>query len=188
MSTITTYSGKRIDPMNPDPRLFDIGDIAHSLSLLCRANGHSRYFFSVAQHSINCAKEAVARRYDSDLIMFCFLHDATEAYMSDVTRPVKQHLDLYRKAERELQDAIFERFVGRLPDSEERDAILLVDNLMFSLEFHEYMPIDMGEDYKKIKSSVTCGYENPGNVESEFLGIFDMLVTMNDDYVYQELI
>ena len=56
-----TYTKKMFDPLNPDTALIDVEDIAHSLSMLCRANGHFRSFYSVGQHSINCMKEAEAR-------------------------------------------------------------------------------------------------------------------------------
>ena len=63
MSYITTYTGKHFDPIQPEPGLFDLTDISHALSLLCRGNGHMKHFYSVAQHSIACAEEAKARGY-----------------------------------------------------------------------------------------------------------------------------
>ena len=56
MSFITTYTKKYFDPLNVDESLLDIKDIAHALSLICRGNGHVQYFYSVAQHSLACAK------------------------------------------------------------------------------------------------------------------------------------
>ena len=58
---ITTYTGRHINPVNPDPDMICIEDIAHALSLICRGNGHVKTFFSVGQHCINCAREALAR-------------------------------------------------------------------------------------------------------------------------------
>ena len=58
---ITTYTGKHFKPTEPDPELFDIADIAHALSLICRGNGHVKTFWSVGEHCICCAKEAKAR-------------------------------------------------------------------------------------------------------------------------------
>ena len=58
MSCIRTYTGIMFDPLNPDPDLINLGDISHALSLLCRANGHFRNFYSVAQHSVNCMEDA----------------------------------------------------------------------------------------------------------------------------------
>ena len=92
LSFITTYSKLRFDPVDPDPESIKIEDIAHSLSLLCRANGHFKRFFSVAQHSLNCCREAKARDYSEKIQHACLLHDASEAYLSDITRPVKHHL------------------------------------------------------------------------------------------------
>lgn len=58
---ITTYTGKHFDPTQPEKERICIDDIAHALSLLCRGNGHVKTFFSVGQHCILCAKEAMAR-------------------------------------------------------------------------------------------------------------------------------
>ena len=46
MSYITTYTGKHFDPIQPEPGLFDLTDISHALSLLCRGNGHMKHFYS----------------------------------------------------------------------------------------------------------------------------------------------
>ena len=69
MSYITTVTGKHFDPMDPGNQDFNIVDIAHALSLICRGNGHIRFFYSVAQHSIACAEEAVARGYSPEVIL-----------------------------------------------------------------------------------------------------------------------
>lgn len=63
MSEIMTYTKKMFDPLHPNAELIDIEDIAHALSMLCRANGHFRSFYSVVQHSINCMKEAKTRGF-----------------------------------------------------------------------------------------------------------------------------
>ena len=68
MSYITTVTGKHFYPLNPDQQNIDIEDIAHALSLICRANGHFRHFYSVAQHSLACAEEAAARGGRSRLL------------------------------------------------------------------------------------------------------------------------
>ena len=94
MSYITTYTGKHFDPIQPEPGLFDLTDISHALSLLCRGNGHMKHFYSVAQHSIACAEEAKARGYSARVQLGCLLHDASEAYLSDVTKTGKKRLGL----------------------------------------------------------------------------------------------
>lgn len=86
---ITTYTGDHFDPTLPEAEHLHIEDIAHALSLICRGNGHVKTFFSVGSHCINCAKEAAARGYSGRLVLACLLHDASEAYLSDVPRPFK---------------------------------------------------------------------------------------------------
>ena len=100
MSSILTFTGKHFDPTNPEENLIDLSDIGHALSLICRGNGHVKYFYSVAQHSIACCQEAQARGYSDRVQLACLLHDASEAYMSDVTRPVKALLTEYLKTVR----------------------------------------------------------------------------------------
>ena len=97
MGCIKTYTGIMIDPLHPDADQIVITDIAHALSMLCRANGHFKSFYSVGQHSINCIQEAKARGYSRKVQLACLLHDASEAYLSDVTRPVKAELPRYRE-------------------------------------------------------------------------------------------
>lgn len=99
MSCITTYTGKNFDPLDVDESLLDIKDIAHALSLMCRGNGHVQHFYSVAQHSLACAKEAKERGYSKEIILGCLFHDASEAYLSDVTRPIKKELTYYLEVE-----------------------------------------------------------------------------------------
>ena len=74
---ITTYTGKYFEPANPDPDMICIEDIAHALSLVCRANGHVKSFWSVGQHCICCAKEAQARGLSDRVVLACLLHDAS---------------------------------------------------------------------------------------------------------------
>ena len=112
MGYITTYTKKKFDPMNPKAESLDIRDIAHALSLTCRGNGHVKQFFSVGQHCIACAKEAAARGYSDRVVLACLLHDASEAYMSDVPRPFKEVLPEYVKVEEKLITLIMEHFLG----------------------------------------------------------------------------
>ena len=94
-----TYTGKMIDIKNPSKDAIDIIDIAHALSQICRAAGHFKHFYSVAQHSVNCLKEAQKRGYSEKLALACLLHDAQEAYLCDIPTPLKLELDEYKKIE-----------------------------------------------------------------------------------------
>ena len=95
MSTMGTFSGRRFDPLMMTPEDVVLEDIAHALSLLCRGGGQLKYFYSVGQHCINCMKEAKARGWSKRMQLACLIHDASEAYISDIIRPVKVHLSNY---------------------------------------------------------------------------------------------
>lgn len=139
MSYITTYTGKHFDPTKPDISLVDIRDIAHALSLTCRGNGHVKTFFSVGQHCINCALEAKARGYSRRVILACLIHDASEAYMSDVPRPFKHTLPEYMAAEDKLLDLIYEKFLGDTLTAEEQALVKAIDNDLLYYDLRELL-------------------------------------------------
>ena len=186
MSYITTVTGIHFYPLNPNPKDIDIEDIAHALSLICRANGHFRHFYSVAQHCIACAEEAIERGYSPEVILGCLLHDASEAYLCDVTRPVKKHIPQYLQAEEKLQEVIWKRFIGRELTDTEKNQIFEIDDDILSMEFHLLMPEDLNEDYRKLQGSYTCEYQDPQEVKSRFIQMATLDITverlLEDDY------
>lgn len=99
------YSGKRFYPLDPRPEDIDSVDIAHALSLLCRYGGHIDRFYSVAEHCV-LMSQIVAPEH----ALAALLHDATEAYVVDVPRPLKRYLPDYQKIERYVWEAIVDRF------------------------------------------------------------------------------
>lgn len=100
-----TWTGVRFYPYDPRPEEIEFEDIAHHLSLLCRFNGAVREFYSVAQHSV-----IVARHLPPELQLWGLLHDATEAYLGDMVRPLKLGMPQYREAERKVEECIVKRF------------------------------------------------------------------------------
>ena len=186
MSYITTVTGIHFYPLNPNPKDIDIEDIAHALSLICRANGHFRHFYSVAQHCIACAEEAIERGYSPEVILGCLLHDASEAYLCDVTRPVKKHIPQYLRAEEKLQEVIWKRFIGRELTDAEKKLIFEIDDDILSMEFHLLMPEDLNEDYRKLQGSYTCEYQDPQEVRTRFIQMATLDITverlLEDDY------
>ena len=117
---ITTYTGVHMDPADPKPEQFRIEDIAHALSLICRGNGQVATFWSVGEHCLCCAREALARGLSSRVVLACLLHDAGECYLSDVPRPIKRELNGYEEMENRLLGRIYEKFLGSglLPEEE----------------------------------------------------------------------
>ena len=113
--SITTYSGIRFWPLLPNPADIRIEDIAHALSNQCRFAGHSREFYSVAEHSVRVSQHC--RPEDA---LWGLLHDASETFLTDVPAPLKElpQFEAYRAAERRLQRAISTRF-GLAPEQPE---------------------------------------------------------------------
>lgn len=113
---IETFTGKRFYPLEPESRDVDILDIAHPLANICRFNGHSTRFYSVAEHSILMCEFARKMGHCGENLITFLLHDAHEAYVGDLTRPFKQSLrqtseflyDVYTKMFTRLDKAIFE--------------------------------------------------------------------------------
>ncbi len=105
MKKILTWTGASVDPLDLHPDGIDIDDIAHALSMLCRFNGHCAKFYSVAEHSV-----LVSQLCPPDYAMAGLLHDATEAYIADVPRPLKAQLPDYVIAENRASLAIASRF------------------------------------------------------------------------------
>ena len=172
MTEITTFTKKRFDPLSPDVSLIDIKDIAHSLSLLCRANGHFPTFYSVAQHSINCAKEAKARGLGNRVQLACLLHDASEAYISDVTRPVKSALEKYKEIEKNLESKIYEKFLGSALTEEEYALMREIDDVLLYHEFFRFMGEKLWSEAPKLYSQPRFFFELFGGVEKEFISSF----------------
>ena len=139
MSYITTYTGKHFDPVEPDMSQVVIEDIAHALSLICRGNGHVKTFLSVGQHCIRAANEAAARGYSQRVILACLLHDASEAYMSDVPRPLKPAMQEYVQIETQLLDLIYEKFLGSPLTDEESALVKEIDNDLLYYDLKELL-------------------------------------------------
>ena len=110
MSIIQTASGRYLDLLNPDPDAICIKDIAASLSKQCRFNGHTKNFYSVAQHSVHVAQLVRESGADDSQVKSALLHDAAEAYTGDIVYPLKSLLAEIRPIEKRIHDAICTRF------------------------------------------------------------------------------
>lgn len=139
---ILTYTGRYVSlaiptsPGIPTPTEFDISDIAHALSQICRFGGHTRQYYSVAQHSV-----LVSQIVPTEYRLQALLHDAAEAYFGDMVQPLKRQpwMWSYRDFESAMMARVFECFgVKRTADSNE--AVRAADLQMLATERRDLMP------------------------------------------------
>ena len=169
MSNMNTFSGRIFDPLKMTEQDVCAADIAHALSLVCRGGGHIRYFFSVAQHSMNCANEAAARGWSERIVRTCLLHDASEAYIADIIRPVKPYLTNYLDIEAQIMRAVYEHFdLADLTEDEKR-CCKQIDDEMMEHEHHTMMPGDEKRPVPELRSKPDFRERPYREVEEEFL-------------------
>lgn len=130
---IQTYTGRQFWPLEPRVEDIDILDIAHALSNLCRYGGHVEQFYSVAQHCV-----LVSRAVPQKHALRGLLHDASEAYLIDVPRPIKRSegMEAYREAEKRLEATIYARYGLSAEDPE---CIKTADNQLLRTEQRDLM-------------------------------------------------
>jgi len=143
--TMTLYSGREVDIFNLKPNDIDIEDIAHALSNLCRYGGHCLFHYSVALHSVLCSYEE-----GTNLEKLAFLlHDASEAFVNDLVRPIKHRPEFehYRLEEDKIQKIIFDKFNLEFPFSQR---VHDVDNQVLVKELKEV--IIFPEEFLEVSS------------------------------------
>ncbi len=153
---IITASGEFVDIFSPQSEQINIEDIAHALSNICRFGGHTRHFYSVAEHSVRCSL-IVAKKHR----LAALLHDASEAYLLDIPRPVKTYLKDYRKQEDLFMKLIAEKYNFKYPlDTEVTEA----DDVMLESEIHNIV--------------LTSNWETltPGHAKDTFIHLFNSLI------------
>lgn len=141
-----TYSGKKFEFLNPAPDTIAIIDIAHSLSMICRFNGNTTSHYSVAEHSL-WVESKVSEPFKKQALM----HDASEAYIADLVRPIKKVLPGYNELEEVIMRAIASKYGFEWPMSPEvkeaDDRMLMTEkrDLILKTDFEwgvDYVPYD----------------------------------------------
>ena len=170
-----TFTGRQFWPLDPRPEDVDILDIAHALANQCRYAGHCRRFYSVAEHSVLLAR-AVAPEHR----LWALLHDAAEAYLVDLPRPVKRQVVGYHLAEAAVMAAICWRFglAPEMPDAvHEADYRILRDEL----EQNMAAPPSRWPVQDEAPLGVTLRFWTPDQAEAWFLTEFDLLARLRKD-------
>ncbi|MGG1659572.1 hypothetical protein [Brevibacillus sp. NRS-1366] len=170
---IVTYSGRMVDIQNPEPNQISITDIVHSLSKVCRSNGHSDYFYSVLQHLINCVKMGKHFGYDDYVLFELATHDTDEYLLHDLHPVLKKLLPEYKNLETTMKTAIYKKF-NFVPMSESMYMRIIkpIDQLILAIEKKHNMKNDSTNikvpDYPFIDVS-----ERPMiDVRNEYLDMF----------------
>jgi 5'-deoxynucleotidase YfbR-like HD superfamily hydrolase len=140
MTHIVTATGRKVDPLHVTSDDFNIVDVASSLSNLCRFTGHTREFYSVAQHSLHVkwlVEDESLIAPNKATLMAALLHDASETWLNDMSTPLKYSARLagYRHAEKLAEASIESLIHSWFPDQRvDRVAIKLADQRAFILE------------------------------------------------------
>jgi hypothetical protein len=166
---IRTYSGVKFWPLDPDPYAIRIADIAHALSLQCRYAGHVKWHYSVGQHSI-----LVSHECPEPAQLWGLMHDAAEAYLVDLPRPIKWKMPGYQEAEERLLKLIAGKYGLGWPVP---DVVKELDNRMMHDEIEQLMGYDpleaLGANSRGL--GVTIEQQHPAYVKQQFLLRFRFL-------------
>ena len=165
---IQTYSGGKFYPHDPRAEEIKIEDIAHALAMTCRFGGHCTRFYSVAEHSVHAARAA-----SEENKLWALLHDASEAYLADIPRPIKPFILGYKNAERVLEVAIAARFglpIDMPAEVKAIDAALLATE---AAQIMTWPPEPWANMASPLDISLPCW--SPDRAEGEFLSMFDGL-------------
>lgn len=178
VSYIRTFTGGKFWPLDPHVDDLNIIDIAHSLANQCRWTGHVPKHYSVAQHSV-----LVSQNLPPSFQLEGLLHDASEAYLSDLARPIKHAPGLgtvYRKVERKLEKVIAKKY--GLP-STPSPLVKEMDNILLYTEARDLMGLSWGEKTAKVNQTgppkfllFTIESWSPERAERDFLEQYHLLV------------
>ena len=168
--TILLHGGSYFDFLDPDNSDFGIEDIAHGLSMVCRFAGQCHRFYSVAEHSVH-----VSNHVAPEIAFAGLMHDAAEAFIGDVSRPLKDLLPEYRTIEKSIEIAVLGRYGLTLPLP---PGIKEMDTVMLATEQRQLMKNRDDWDYTRgrppLDFTIPCW--TPEEAKSRFLSRFKELL------------
>jgi hypothetical protein len=170
MSWIQTASGRQFWPLRPSAEDVDLEDIAHALAMKCRYSGHTQQFYSVAEHSVY-----VSRYCSQAVALWGLLHDASEAYLPDVSRPIKPHLTGFADIEAGVMRAMCHKF--GLPHAEPAEVKAIDTRILLNEKavLMPHTPADWGIEAEPLPGlRIECW--TPTEAKTQFLRRFKELV------------
>jgi hypothetical protein len=178
MSWIQLYNSELydFDTVAPDVGGISIETIAHSLAYQCRFNGHSLRYYSVAEHSILVAERVKELTRDNKgAVLYALMHDASEAILCDIPKPLKllPSSHWYRELEEEIQEALVKHFVGKYTTMTV-DTTKLADFELLSTEAKQLMtrpPRSWGYLPDPLKITLEC--MSPDEAKEEFINYYN---------------
>jgi hypothetical protein len=158
---MNTFSGKKFDLFKPDPDMVDILDIAKGLSYNSHFGGHCPLFFSIAQHCLMVV-HLLPKNSGRELKLMALLHDAAEAYIGDMIKPLKLHFPLFKEIEDRIMEAVCVRY---------------------GLDYKLMMPQVKKYDLKAQEIEFNVFYRNTGRLiylspEESFCGYLEMFIML----------
>lgn len=171
-NTIKVSAGHYVDLANPDPSTIEVKSIAAALSKVCRFGGHCPQFYSVAEHCIHATALACSEGYTGDALIAVFLHDAAEAYIGDMVKPLKVTMPQYRETEQRIEAAIQAAF--GVDFSKWMDVIKRFDRAMLKAEKVTMWPEDTEKwaGFSEIEDRVVkFQFWEPSQAEMQFLAM-----------------
>jgi len=166
--TILLSSGNYLDLLDPTNCTFTIEDIAHGLSNVCRFAGQCEPFYSVAEHSFHVSCIVPDEHAYAGL-----MHDAAEAFIGDIAKPLKVLLPEYKAIEQVMEAAIFERFdVPALgPEVKHADVVMLATEQLALMKNRDDWEYTRG----KTPANVTIHAWPPATAKAMFLQRYAIL-------------
>jgi hypothetical protein len=180
MSYIRTASGKAVSLSLPDPGTISIRDIACSLSRINRFSGATLLPVNVADHSLNVARLLAMRKAPPEVQMLGLLHDAHEAYLGDITTPVREEIayyaayDVVERLATRFDNAIFKAF-GVWHDATLGNLswVRAADTAVFAAEWRDLMPGPCPAQAEAAPFPIKP--RSPDKAEEDFLKAFEEL-------------
>lgn len=173
---IATASGTKWFLTDPHPNDVRIDDIAHALAMVCRFGGHCREFYSVAEHSVRMA-EVADFEHGIDAAMWALIHDAPEAYLGDMVRPLKSTMPDYRRMEARTEEVIIQGLGFKPVNAECRAYVKHLDDVLLMTERRDLVN-HCGHDWTPRAEPLpgTIVPMSPMIAKAAFLGTFQRLL------------